>query len=202
VPQQVRQAMAGQRIVRLVKGAPGGPMFEVIENPDAVARLTGQRGKFDLAAEFGIDPELVESFDITTRLAIAAGLLALRDANIPLVMQHKTATTGARLPVGYRLPRQLADETGIIFASAFPGYDQLIGQMEKRKQHDVLQARLEELERLEQEVGPMHAIRRRLEELRSRQNGGYQLDRKFIFRVLSFGHAQLAEIVGARGPNV
>jgi 3-oxoacyl-(acyl-carrier-protein) synthase len=29
----------------------------------------------------------------------------------------------------------------------------------------------------------------------------YQFDRRFLFRVLSMGHAQFAEIIGARGPN-
>ena len=29
----------------------------------------------------------------------------------------------------------------------------------------------------------------------------FQLDRKFLFRVLSMGHSQFAEMIGARGPN-
>ena len=29
----------------------------------------------------------------------------------------------------------------------------------------------------------------------------FQFDRKFLFRVLSMGHSQFAEIIGARGPN-
>ena len=29
----------------------------------------------------------------------------------------------------------------------------------------------------------------------------YEYDRRFIFKVLSMGHSQFAEYIGARGPN-
>ena len=29
----------------------------------------------------------------------------------------------------------------------------------------------------------------------------YAFDRRFLFRVLSMGHSQFAELIGARGPN-
>ncbi|RME26831.1 MAG: acyltransferase domain-containing protein, partial [Deltaproteobacteria bacterium] len=202
VPDGLRQRLAGQRIVRLVKDAPGGPVFEVIDQPDRVSRLLGQKGRFDLAGEFGIDPKLVESYDVTTRLAIAAGLLALRDAGIPLVMKNKTTTTGGKLPLGYRLPEQMRDDTGIIFASAFPGYEQFAREMERRHEDELLRVQIEQLERIVEEVGPIHAVTRRLEQLRKMRREPFGLDRKFIFRALSFGHAQLAELIGARGPNV
>ncbi|RLB74350.1 MAG: hypothetical protein DRH15_15510, partial [Deltaproteobacteria bacterium] len=154
------------------------------------------------AREFGLDENLVASYDVTTRLAIAAGLLALRDAGIPLVMKHKPTTTGGRLPLGYRLPDSMADETGIIFASAFPGYEQLVQEMERRQRDELLAAQIEQLKKIVDEVGPLHAVTRRLEELKKLRGEPFGLDRKFIFRALSFGHAQFAELVGARGPNV
>ena len=202
VPLDDRRKMAGQRIVRLVKNAPGGPVFTVIESPDQVARLTGRKGPFDLAEEFGLDPKRVESYDITTRLAIAAGLLALRDAGIPLVMHHRQTSTGSRLPIGYRLPDELASQTGIIFASAFPGYDQLVQQMNLRQRDELYQARIAELKLLAEDVGSLHAVTRRIEQLEQERGERYGLDRKFIFQALAFGHAQMAELIGARGPNI
>ena len=202
IPLSQREQLAGQRIVRLVKDAPGGPAFEVIDRPDHVARLTGRKGAFDLVEEFGMDPERADSFDVTTKLAIAAGLLSLRDAGIPLVMHYKDTSTGGRLPVGWRLPEQLADETGVIFASAFPGYDELVDEMNHRKQAELIEARLAELRALAEEVGPLHAVRERIRALTEELGEGFHLDRKFIFRALSMGHTQLAEQVGARGPNV
>ena len=61
------------------------------------------------------------ALDRVTRLAIAAGIDALRDAGIPLVMRYKTTSKGTQLPERWGLPDALRDDTGVIFASAFPG---------------------------------------------------------------------------------
>ncbi|MBW1871770.1 MAG: acyltransferase domain-containing protein [Deltaproteobacteria bacterium] len=190
LPEHERQQLASQRIVRLIKDAPGGPTFEVIDDPDQVVQLSGRKGEFNLAEEFGLDPKRVEAYDITTQLAIGAGLCALRDAGIPLVMHHRNTTTGSKLPLGYHLPEQLADETGIIFASAFPGYDQLVQQMNRRKRDDLIESRIEELRLLAETVGPLHAVSRRIEELEKERGQRYNLDRKFLYRTLAFGHTQ------------
>ena len=45
-------------------------------------------------------------------------------------------------------------------------------------------------------------IDRRIEELRDAiEKEPYVFDRRFLFRVLSMGHSQFAEFIGARGPN-
>ena len=86
-----------------------------------VIKLAGRGGDLDLAEEFGVPAERIPALDIVTRLAIGAGLDALRDAGIPLVMRYKTTTRGTKLPERWALPEALQDDTGIIFASAFPG---------------------------------------------------------------------------------
>jgi malonyl CoA-acyl carrier protein transacylase len=202
LPEAQRQALAGQRIVRLLKDAPGGPAFEVVDSPERVAQLAGQRGRFDLEAEFDLPPERVAALDVTTQMALAAGLLALRDAVIPLVPHHRVTRQGGRLPAGHRLPERLADETGVIFASAFPGYDQLLQGVEQRARVERLDARIAELRQLADELGPLHAVTRRLRALEAERGDGFHLERDFIFRALSMGHAQLAELIGARGPNL
>ena len=50
-----------------------------------------------------------------------SGIDALRDAGIPLVMRYKTTSKGTQLPDRWGLPDALRDDTGVIFASAFPG---------------------------------------------------------------------------------
>ena len=43
---------------------------------------------------------------------------------------------------------------------------------------------------------------RRIEELRAAiEKEPYVFDRRFLFRMLSMGHSQFAEFIGARGPN-
>ena len=88
-------------------------------------KLAARGGLFDLAEEFGVDDDRVAALGRATQLAIAAGIDALRDAGIPLVMRYKTTSTGTQLPDGWWLPDELRDETGVIFASAFPGLEEL-----------------------------------------------------------------------------
>ena len=61
------------------------------------------------------------ALDRVTKLAIGAGIDALRDAGIPLVMRYKTTTKGTKLPDRWMLPDEMRDDTGILFTSAFPG---------------------------------------------------------------------------------
>ena len=53
----------------------------------------------------------------------------MRDAGIPLVMRYKTTTKGTKLPERWGLPDALRDDTGVIFASAFPGLDSFADEM-------------------------------------------------------------------------
>ncbi len=75
--------------------------------------------------------KLIEALDITTQLAMAAGLDALREAGIPLVQTYKKTTTGKFLPDRWLLPEALRDETGVIFASAFPGGDRFADELKR-----------------------------------------------------------------------
>jgi acyl transferase domain-containing protein/NAD(P)-dependent dehydrogenase (short-subunit alcohol dehydrogenase family)/acyl carrier protein len=170
VPQRVRERMLGKNIVRLHKREVGEPSIEPIRSADEVIRLAGRKGALDLAEEFGVPSERTEVFDVTTALAVGAGIEALRDAGIPLVRHYRRTTTGSYLPDRWRLPISMADETGVIFASAFPGYDNMVG-----------------------------AVMRFYEARENKTD--YQFDRRFIFQVLSMGHAQFAEMLGIRGPN-
>ncbi|MCB0058542.1 MAG: hypothetical protein KDE45_16005, partial [Caldilineaceae bacterium] len=125
IPERFRKQMAGKRITRLVKSDDGGGSFEVIEDTDEVIKLAGRGGSFDLAEEYGVPAKLIEALDITTQLSIAAGLDALREAAIPLVQRYRPTSKGTYLPDRWMLPDALRDETGIIFASAFPGGDRM-----------------------------------------------------------------------------
>ena len=170
VPQKIRERMLGKNIVRLHKREIGEPSLEPIQSADEVIRLAGRKGSFDLNRDFGVAKERTDVFDTTTALAIAAGIEALRDAGIPLVRNYRRTTTGSYLPDRWRLPLSMADETGVIFASAFPGFDNMA--------HEIT----------------------RFYEARE-QKTEFQFDRRFIFQVLSMGHAQFAEMLGIRGPN-
>ncbi len=146
---------------------------------------------------------------MTSKLAIGAGLDALRDAGIPLVMHYKTATTGRKLPERWMLPEAYRDTTGVIFASAFPGLDAVVGELESYHDDRARQQRLDDLRDVRAHVSRLGDGQPILEELDHRihalqvelQEHPYEFDRKFLFHALSMGHSQFAEYIGARGPN-
>ena len=131
IPERFRKEMAAKHITRVVKGDDGSGSFEVIDQTDDVIKLAGRPGTFDLSEEYGVPAKLVEALDITTQLAMAAGIDALREAGIPLVQSYRTTSKGTFLPEKWLLPAGLRDETGVIFASAFPGGDRMADEFRR-----------------------------------------------------------------------
>ncbi len=130
VPEDIRQAMVSKSVVRLQKDEHGQGTFVPVESTEGVVRLAGRAGAFDLASEYGVDPGFVKALNRTTQLAIAAGLEALRDAGIPLVRTYRTTTKGSKVGTGWALPESIRDETGIIFASVWPGLDEVVKKVQ------------------------------------------------------------------------
>ncbi len=210
LPFRIRQAITEKHITRLVKPEKGDPIFVTIDDTKDVLKLGGRAGQFDIAEEFGVNPERAKAFDSTTAMAVAVGLDALRDAGIPLVLNYKTTTTGSKLPDRWRLPDELRDETGVIFASAFPGMDAFSEQLDDYYIERGHREQLEGLESLREWLthqgngsgGAIDEVDRRIAELKGLVGETeYHFDRRFLFRVLSMGHSQFAEEIGARGPN-
>jgi malonyl CoA-acyl carrier protein transacylase len=209
IPFRLRRAILDKHITRLVKSDSGGPVFETITELADVIKLAGRGGAFDIEQEFGVPAERVAALDRVTRLAIAAGIDALRDAGIPLVMRYKTTSKGTKLPDRWALPEAMRDDTGVIFASAFPGYDSLVQDLSgyytdraRREQLSVLEGLRPQVAASNGHSSLLKEIEDRIAELRTAlDKEPYVFDRRFLFRALSMGHSQLAEFIGARGPN-
>ncbi|MBI5535343.1 MAG: SDR family oxidoreductase [Deltaproteobacteria bacterium] len=205
IPADQRDRMVDKNVVMLVKRKDGSPSLDRISDASQVLKLAGRRGKFDLVDEFGIAKERAEAFDVTTSMAIAAGIEALRDAGIPMVRRYKKTSKGTYLPDRWMLPEPLADETGVIFASAFPGYNRFANLTREYFDHKQAVSRLTEFESLRAKVaeGPVAAELDRLiaREKKTIETLDYMFERKFLFEILSMGHSQFAELIGARGPN-
>ncbi|MCU0270788.1 MAG: acyltransferase domain-containing protein, partial [Acidimicrobiales bacterium] len=206
IPHDIRRQMVDRRITRLVKREIGDPTFETITDESEVIKLAGRRAPLDVVAEFGVDQARDEALDDTTRLAIGVGIDALRDAGIPLVMRYRTTTLGTSLPERWGLPDELRDDTGVVFASAFPGYDQFALDLEKYYVDRGRREQLLALEAVRARMAPSDPavveVDRRITDLRALlQAEPFTFDRRFIFRALSMGHSQFAELIGARGPN-
>jgi acyl transferase domain-containing protein/NAD(P)-dependent dehydrogenase (short-subunit alcohol dehydrogenase family)/acyl carrier protein len=207
IPADLREGMLSKNVTRLVKSEQGEPRFESIDNVADVIKLAARHRKLDLHEEFGYPEDRLAALDITSQLAIGAGLDALRDAGLPLVLHYRTTSKGTQLPDRWMLPESLRDETGVIFASAFPGTNAFADENRRYYQHQARCERLAELEELRSKVpttdGALAAdLDRRLDALRVElDRDGYTFDRRFLFRILAMGHSQFAELIGARGPN-
>ena len=121
VTDEYKQRLLDKNITRLIKGRDGSVNMEKATTFGDIPQLAGVKGAFDLADEFGIDPKMVMAWDITTQLAMASGLLALRDAGIPLTPEEQTGKGGLRLIRNWQVPSIHRDRTGIVFASCFSG---------------------------------------------------------------------------------
>jgi acyl transferase domain-containing protein/NAD(P)-dependent dehydrogenase (short-subunit alcohol dehydrogenase family) len=208
VPAHLRRAMLDKNITRLVKSDNGG-RFETITDVADVIKLAGRGGALDLVNEFGVSADRFAALDRVTSLAIAAGIDALRDAGIPLVLRYKTTTKGTQLPDRWGLPDAMRDDTGVIFGSAFPGCDSFADEMarfyadhSRREQVALLEEVRSRLTAGNGQAALSQEIKRRIDELKAAiEKEPYVFDRRFLFRVLPMGHSQFAEFIGARGPN-
>ena len=208
IPARLRRDMLDKHITRLVKSDNGG-RFETISDVADVIKLAGRGGAFDLENEFGVSADRKAALDRVTQLAIAVGLDALRDAGIPLILRYKTTTKNTQLPDRWALPDALRDDTGVIFASAFPGLDSFADEMSRCHADHARREQLATLESLQARAAETNGhsvlgqeIDRHAAELRAAiEKEPYVFDRRYLFRVLPMGHSQFAEFIGARGPN-
>jgi len=163
---EYKQRLLDKNLVRIVKDSNGNSELVPCETFDMIPQLAGRGGYFDLSEQYGIDSKITSAMDITTKLAFASGLEALRDAGLPLVAEEQVSSNGKRLVRGWKLPKSEQEHTGVIFASVFPGYEEVL----------------------------KHAANNGADE-----NGTF--DRKFLLQILSMGHSQFAQWIGAKGPN-
>ena len=200
-------------LVRLVKGE-GEPRMESVKDASEVIKLAGRRGGMDVVAEYGVNEKLARTLDTTSKLAIAAAYEALHDAGIPMVRESIVTRTGKTLPGSWTLPLHMQDDTGIIFASAFPGYDNFVQEVSRHLARRYGKRTLAELDALYHELLDAVPADRKsrvsafyakhaheLHKLAGDEKGIENFNRHFLFSILSLGHAELAEAIHARGPN-
>jgi acyl transferase domain-containing protein/acyl carrier protein len=121
VTDDYKQRLLDKNIVRLIKGRDGSVGMDAATEFGDIPQLAGIKGAFDPAEEFGIDAKITAAWDIATQLACAAGLIALRDAGIPLTPVEQVGKGGLRLIRSWQMPSIYRDRTGIVFASCFAG---------------------------------------------------------------------------------
>ncbi len=215
VSENIKNKIIEKNIYRLVKSSDSSAEFEVVRDKTEVIKLAGIKGLFDFEKDYGFREENTDALDTTTKLAIAAGIEALRDAGIPLVMNYKQTTTNTVLPTHWGLSESLSDETGIIFASAFPGYDSLIdeisrglaykyGTRAKRELIDLYSSLISKIDDIKTRdvLTGWYADNYSMLNDDVKGENIYTFNMKFLFKILSMGHSQFAELIKAKGPNI
>ncbi|MBR58675.1 MAG: hypothetical protein CMH54_11735 [Myxococcales bacterium] len=209
LPGQLIEKMLGKNIERLVKNASGAGSFERITKTEGIIQLGGRPGKLDVVGDYEVPKSFNQALDITTRMVIAAAMEALKDAHIPVVPRYQVTTTGKKLPSGFQIPESIGKDTGVIFASAFPGienfteeYDSIVADRESQARVESLQIALETAEKAGASKETLDALSSQLETAKAAsKESEYTFDRRFLFRILAMGHTQLAQFLGLKGPS-
>lgn len=191
------EALLARNVIWLKKD--GGLERKIpVRSASQTMAVSARLGKLDLE-KYGVSKGLAKTMGKASRVAVAAGFEALKDAKL--------------LDSNWKLAPAYRDTTGVIYATSFPALDAALAEVSRYAAgtsiHNASADTL--LRALEACCGPS----KELDDLRSRalnpepeHVGGtlagrdaYAFDRKFLFKVLVLANAQLAQLVGARGPN-
>lgn len=202
-----KEKIVDMNITRVFKEPDGNARLVKITRTEDVIQLAGKLGYFNFKTEYGIDFD----YDVTISLAIAAGIEALKDAHIPLVMHYRETSAGNRLPEGFTLPKEMRDTTGVILTSLFPGFETLIDQMNNYYYNKFYVRPYKELENIYyhlmegvQDTDIKSQITDWFFKIKERRKkyGTYKFDRNILYDLVPLGSAHFAQLIKARGPNI
>jgi len=205
--EETKQAMLAKNIVQQKKLPDKTQKAIPCDKAEHMIQVSSTLGSFSLTDSYGVPQSLAKTMDVAAQVAVAAGMEAMKDAGL--------VTGGSSDPSAWKVPDDLRDTTGIVYASSFPAMDAAVGEvMRYLNSRDVTKA---------DAVRLVSALRQRLLNLSSNgalsdedeeafarlltsakndsESSEYYFDRKFLFRVLVLGNAQLAQLTGCRGPN-
>ena len=205
-------ALLEKNVVQIKKLSDGSTQRVLVNDEVGVIKIAAQLGCCDLTKSYGVSEGLAQTMDIAAQVAVAAGLEALKDAGL--------VSGKSNDPNEWMLPEQYRDSTGVVYASSFPAMDAAVGEVMRFLQSKTVSAtdseHLIETIRCRLLRGSSNSTLTEEDENALQRlatsarlcNGGYhrsdtpyEFDRKFLFRVLVLGNAQLAQLAGCRGPN-
>ena len=222
-------ALLKRRVCQLKKDGARGATKVPIRDPAQTIGVSARLGAFDLAAEYGVPGPLCLTMGKASQIAVAAGLEALKDAGLVsgdpddganrwkiderfrdgtgVVYATSFPALDAALAEAHRYGehgrphRQSA-------ATLLDALERRLGQLPRGARAPDVDAALATLRDAAGAAPPSPAGSPRREDLSvdawaaHRDTKPYGFDRKFLFKVLVLGNSQLAQISGARGPNL
>mmetsp|Transcript_5620 Transcript_5620/g.13227 ORF Transcript_5620/g.13227 Transcript_5620/m.13227 type:complete len:967 (+) Transcript_5620:434-3334(+) len=212
----MKSAMLQKSVVQLKKFPDGTTKRFPVETEDDVIKLAAQLGSFDLSTAYGVPRGLAETMDLAAQVAVAAGMEALKSAGLVKGRSND--------PKEWVLSEMYRDSTGVVYASSFPAMDAAVGEVMRFLQSKTVGAASNmrlvsalrsrwlraspERELSDDDEAAFARLLTRAGEIEGNTDmnevnpsSEYEFDRKFLFRVLVLGNAQLAQLAGCRGPN-
>jgi 3-oxoacyl-(acyl-carrier-protein) synthase len=185
--------------VSQVKKENGVRSLKFLKDKKESIKLASQMGELDLARDYGLSEGLISVLDSTFQIAIGAGFEALKDAGIPLLQKEGR----------WSLPEEMKKETGVIFGSAFPCFNNLIEEVTAYTTDKVKRELIKEQEEFIKEVEEFitdpnvrEQIKQKMAQKRKKmEEERYEYSRKFLLKTLLMANTQFAEIIGAKGPS-
>ncbi|MEA3306326.1 MAG: acyltransferase domain-containing protein, partial [Elusimicrobiota bacterium] len=208
-----RKDQIDKDIIRVVKSATGNHKIEAIDSTEHSIKLSARNGEFDIEKEFGLPPTIAKALTSPFRMSLAAGVLALKDAGVPLMHYYKKTSTGSYLPEKWALPDDIAKDTGVIFASAFPVVEALIDEVtnyfnkkysgkDSNQMWDIYDSIISKLS----DSKDKQNMRRWMEENfnaahnSKKQANSREFSQNFLLKIIPIADSQFAQWVGAKGP--
>jgi 3-oxoacyl-(acyl-carrier-protein) synthase len=202
-------AMMDKNVVQILKSKDGTTSSEPVNTELLSIKLAAQLGTIDLTASYGVPRGLAETMDVAAQVAVAAGMEALKNAGL--------VSGKSNNPSDWMLPEKYRDTTGVVYASSFPAMDAAVGEVMRYLQSKTvgaadtmnlvaaLRSRLlrasPESALSEEDEAAFARLLTLAKDTAHEVTKPYVFDRKFLFRVLVLGNAQLAQLAGCRGPN-
>ncbi|MEN2775698.1 SDR family NAD(P)-dependent oxidoreductase [Acetivibrio clariflavus] len=208
------QSIYDLNITRLVK-TEKETIFKKIESINEVIHFAGKFGKMDMINDYLIDEKLLKQMTQTICAGVAAGYEALRDAGIPLVREYKKTASGAMLPGRLVLPKEMQDDTGIIYVNGLWPIETVISEVSKytaakfgsRTRVEILKFFESVISRVsDQDTKKLLADWFAMYYSRLSPNPGeadvYEFNHNFMTMLASQANNRLAQLIGATGPNM
>ncbi len=168
---------------------------ERINSPEQVIKNSAPKIAFDFEKETGISAEIAKTFNDTTKMAITSALSALKDAGITLN--------------NFALPENMANDTGIIFASSLPTASTWVYEV-STKVADILKGKTKKEVRAfyDSFINKISddTLRNQVQTWYEENFAKYEMHtprtftQDFLTKALPLAHIQLANLIGAKGP--
>eukprot|EP00559_Dactyliosolen_fragilissimus_P005250 CAMPEP_0184860242 /NCGR_PEP_ID=MMETSP0580-20130426/5171_1 /TAXON_ID=1118495 /ORGANISM="Dactyliosolen fragilissimus" /LENGTH=1093 /DNA_ID=CAMNT_0027357279 /DNA_START=16 /DNA_END=3297 /DNA_ORIENTATION=+ len=210
-----KAALLEKNVVKMKRKSDGSIEKIPVDTEEKIIKLAAQLGSIDLTLSYGIPKGLAETMDTAAQVAVAAGMEALKNAGL---VDGKSND-----PKDWKLPEKYANRTGVVYASSFPAMDAAIGEVMRFLQSktvgaadtmrliSALRSRMirssPDRELSDDDEAAFARLLSRASEIDTSNDKAslpgkdYTYDRKFLFRVLVLGNAQLAQLAGCKGPN-